>query len=382
MGFRNKVKNNVPKVELQSITTLVAGSYKTGKTRLWKEVTEKHYSNPDDALLIAFEDGYETWEINNIVPVHQEGTDKSLWKVWNFFKKEIVPGLVDEAKTGRITKLIGIDTVDRAIDAATAWLLYDRSKKYGKQFLSVQEITDTKKENGWTALFDELKKPFDTLKNAGYGLFYIAWTKEKETTLYDGNKYNSVQLMMSNTGRKVFESQSSLICCLFNETNILDKNGEELEENIKDKKGRDVGTNFHETKTMMYFRPSEYIDIAGGRYTNLPDKVEYSADNFLKVFKEAVEGNLDKTTDSVDSLKKAEQKAREEKTKKTVDKLENDPNELLEKVNNIVDSMTKEQKIKAAGEFQKAFGVKNYKQEEGNREHLKKALEIVTAITK
>jgi hypothetical protein len=382
MGFRDKVKNNVPKVELQSITTLVAGSYKTGKTRLWKEVTEKHYNNPDDALLIAFEDGYETWEIDNIIPVHAEGTDKNLWKVWDFFKKEVVPGLVDEAKTGRITKLIGIDTVDRAIDAATAWLLYDRSKKYGKQFLSVQEITDTKKENGWTALFDELKKPFDTLKNAGYGLFYIAWTKEKETTLYDGSKYNSVQLMMSNTGRKVFESQSSLICCLFNETNILDKNGVDLEENIKDKKGKDVATNFHETKTMMYFRPSEYIDIAGGRYTNLPEKVEYSADNFLKVFKEAVEGNLTKTKDSIDDLKKAEQEAREDKTKLNVEKLENDPDELLEKIDDIVKDMIKEQKIKAAAEFKNEFGTPDYHKLAGDTKKLKRVLEIVTEITK
>lgn len=382
MGFRDKVKNNVPKVELQSITTLVAGSYKTGKTRLWKEVTEKHYSNPDDALLIAFEDGYETWEIDNIIPVHAEGTDKTLWKVWDFFKKEVVPGLVDEAKTGRITKLIGIDTVDRAIDAATAWLLYDRSKKYGKTFLSVQEITDTKKENGWTALFDELKKPFDTLKNAGYGLFYIAWTKEKETTLYDGSKYNSVQLMMSNTGRKVFESQSSLICCLFNETNILDKNGVDLEENIKDKKGKDVATNFHETKTMMYFRPSEYIDIAGGRYTNLPEKVEYSADNFLEVFKEAVEGNLTKTKDSMDDLKKAEQEAREDKTKLNVEKLENDPDELLEKVDDIVKDMVKEQKIKAATEFKKEFGTPDYRKLSGDTKKLKRVLEIVNEITK
>ena len=45
--------------------------------------------------------------------------------------------------------------------------------------------------------------------------------------------------MMNNTGRKVFESQASLICCLHNETSVLDKHGNELEENLTDKKNRE-----------------------------------------------------------------------------------------------------------------------------------------------
>lgn len=379
-GFRNKVKNNKPKVELQSITTLVAGTYKAGKTRLWKEVTELHYLTPDDVLLMAFEDGYETWEIDNIVPLHKEGTDDTLWKVWEFFKKTVVPDLVKEAKDGRITKLIGTDTADRAIDACSAWILYDRGKKYAKTFVSLQDISDNTKENGWTVLYEELKKPFDTLKNAGYGLFHLAWAKEKETTLYDGMKYNSIQLMMNNTGRKVFESQASLICCLHNETSVLDKHGNELEENLTDKKNREKASNFHETKTMMYFRPSDYIEIAGGRFTNLPEKVEYGAETFLNVFEEAVKGQLKKTTQTVDELKKEEQEEREEKVKEMADKLENDPDEVLSQIDGIISSMEQKQKVEASVEFEKAFKVKNYKQEKGNLENLKIALDIVTKI--
>ena len=383
MGFRNKVKKNVPKVELQSIITLVAGGYKTGKTRLWKEVTEAHYSSPEEALLLAFEDGYETWELDEIVPLHAEGTDDTLWKVWDFFKKQVVPDLVKEAKEGRIAKLIGVDTADRAIDACTAWILHNRGKKYGKDFVSLQDISDNTKENGWSALSEELRKPFDTLKNAGYGLFYIGWTKEKETTLHNGLKYNSIQLMMNNTGKKVFESQASLICCLFNETTVYDRTGKELEDNIKDKKNRDVATNFHETKTMMYFRPSEFVEIAGGRYTDLPEKVEYSAENFLKVFEDAVKGQLKKTNKSVEEIKVTEQQERQEKANETADKLEaenNDPKAILKKVDDIVSKMTQEQKVKAAEGFEKEFKVKNYKQEAGNVENLKKALKIVEDI--
>lgn len=383
MGFRSKVKKNTPKVELQSIITLVAGGYKTGKTRLWKEVTELHYDTPDESLLLAFEDGYETWELDNIVPLHEEGTDKELWKVWDFFKRSVVPDLVQEAKDGRIVKLIGVDTVDRAIDACVAWVLNDRNKKYGKTFESLQDVSESTngKENGWTALYDELKKPFDTLKKAGYGLFYIGWTKEKETTLHNGLKYNAIQLMMAGTGKKVFESQASLICCLHNEVTVLDKGGNELGDNIKDKKGKEKATNFHETKTMMYFRPSEYIEIAGGRYTNLPDKVDYSAEGFLKVFEEAVQGQLKKTDKTVEEIKVDQEKLRQEKAVELADKFENDPAQIMSQVDAAVAGMSKEQKQEAATEFEKVFKVKNYKQEKDNIENLKTALEIVNKIT-
>ena len=382
MSFRKKVKSNKPKVALESITTLVAGGFKTGKTHLWKLISELHYASPDDTLLLAFEDGYETWELENIVPLHAEGTDDTLWKVWEFFKKEVVPGLVKEAKEGRITKLIGTDTADRAIDACVAWIIHDRSRKYGKTFVSLQDISDNTQENGWTALYDELKKPFDTIKNAGYGLFHLSWTKEKETVLYDGKKYNSVQLMMNNTGKKVFESQASLICCLYNETVVLDKHGNELEENIKDKKGKEKASNFHETRTMMYFRPSEYIDIAGGRFTNLPEKVEYSGEAFLQVFEDAVLGQLKKTTQTYDELKVEQEVEREEKTQELAEKLENDPDLLFAQVEESISSMTVAQKTKAAEEFKKAFGTNNYRQEKGNADNLKIALDIVHKVVK
>ena len=296
--------------------------YKSGKTRLWKELTELHYPNdPDAALLIPFEPGYETWELSNIVPVLEKGSGEDEWKVWDYFKKEVVTGLVQEAKDGkRVTKLIGIDTADRCIDAATAWILNNRSQKYAQKFSSLQEIGDKTSENGWTLLYEEIKKQIDALRNSGYGIMALAWTKEKETTLFDGKKYNSVELMMHNTGKKIFESQSHLICCLFNEVRLLDKEGEELEENLTNKKGKEIGTKFHETEVYMYFRPTQYIAIAGGRYTNLPEKVPYSAENYMKVFEEAVLGQLKDTTKTIKQLKKEEKKDKEDKIKNIVEK--------------------------------------------------------------
>lgn len=387
MSWRKKVTNNTPKVELHSIDSLVAGSYKTGKTRLWKEATELHYASPEDVLLLAFEAGYETWELDNIIPIHKEGSDEELWKVWEFFKKEVVPGLVKEAKEGRVTKLLGIDTADRCIDAATAWVLKDRAKKYGVPggIASLQALGDASgnKENGYTALYDEMKKPFDALKNAGYGKMSLAWTKEKETTLYNGMKYNSIELMMHSTGRKIFESQASLICCLFNEVSVLDKSGNELNENIKDKKQREKGSNFHETRTVMVFRPTEYISIAGGRYTDLPEEpVEYSAQNFLKVFEDAVKGQLKKTTKNIEELKVEQQQERDEQAKEYAEQVEEQQsaNELI----SLIDTETKrftsnDLKDRVVPRFTELLGSPNYRKS-NDPEALQKALEFIKSV--
>ena len=373
-GFRKAVKKVVPKVDLQSYNVLIAGGFKAGKTRLWKEVMELHYPDePEAGLLLAFEPGYNTWELESVVPMHDYD--------WRFFKNEVVKGLLEEAKTSRVTKVIGIDTADRMMDMATEYILEEMSKKYGKKFTSLQEITESVKgENGYILLKNEVWKQIDLLKNAGYGFFWLAWTKEKETTTIDGLKYNSVELKMSKTGADIFESQADLICCLFSEVKVLDKDGNELDENLKDKKGRDLASNFHTTETYMYFRPSNYISIAGGRFTELPEKVPYSAEAFMKVFEDAVKGQLKKTKKSVEELKNEEVEKREEKAKEFVEKVENDPKELFEKIEEIIKEMTGEQKKLAAAKFKEAFGVNNYKQEEGNSENLKIALDIVTEI--
>ncbi|MNC23032.1 hypothetical protein D3C75_710440 [compost metagenome] len=82
-----------------------------------------------------------------------------------------------------------------------------------------------------------------------------------------------------------------MICTLFNEVKVFDKEENELDDNIKDKKGRDKESNFHSTQVVMVFRPNEFVSISGGRYDNLPyEPVPYSSKAFLKVYEEAVIG--------------------------------------------------------------------------------------------
>lgn len=374
MSFRKTVKNIVPKVDLQSYMLGIAGGYKSGKTRLWKELIETFYPEQKEAgLLLAFEPGYNTWELDSVIPMHDYD--------WKFFKGEVVKGLLEEAKNGRVTKVLGIDTADRLMDMATDYILDELNKKYGKSMKTLQEVSETiKGKNGYMLLKQEVWKQIDLLKNAGYGIIWLAWTKEKETTTRDELKYNSIELKMSKTGADIFESQADLIVTLHNEVTVMDKNGNELEENLKNKGGKEQAAKYHSTEAYMYFLPSSYIGIGGGRFTDLPEKVPYGVENFLGVFENAVKGQLKKNTKSITELKSEEDQVREEKAKEFVDKVnELNPNEVLEEINSLVSNIERDKKIELSEKFKEAFGEGNYKQLT-TVEELTKALEIVKSF--
>ncbi|PCK18303.1 hypothetical protein CEY02_19070 [Bacillus pumilus] len=374
MSFRKKVKNIVPKVDLQSYMIGIAGGYKSGKTRLWKELIETFYPEQKEAgLLLAFEPGYNTWELDSVIPMHDYD--------WRVFKGEVVKGLLEEAKSGRVTNVLGIDTADRLMDMATEYILDELNKKYGKKMKTLQEVAETiKGTNGYMLLKQEVWKQIDLLKNAGYGIIWLAWTKEKETTTRDDLKYNSIELKMSKTGADIFESQADLIVTLHNEVTVMDKNGNEIEENLKNKGGKEQAAKHHSTEAYMYFLPSSYIGIGGGRFTDLPEKVPYGVENFLEVFENAVKGQLKKNTKSITELKSEEDQVREEKAKEFVDKVnEPNPNEILEEINSLVSDIERDKKLELSEKFKEAFGEGNYKQLK-TVEELTKALEIVKSF--
>ncbi|KAF6565380.1 AAA family ATPase [Paenibacillus sp. EKM202P] len=371
---KTAVSKNVPKVDLQAYNVLVAGGFKAGKTRLWKEVMELFYPNdPEAGLLLAFEDGYTSWELESIIDMHNRD--------WKFFREVVVKNLVEEAATGRVSKVLGIDTVDRMWSMAEEYIIETYTKKYGKKFVSLQDITESVKElNGHTLTKQEVWTQIDILKKSGYGFFWLCWTKERETTTIDDVKFQSIELALSKSGRDIFESQAHLITTLFNEVIVTDKEGNELEENKKNKSGKEIASKFHKSEVVMYFRPSNYISIGGGRFTDLPDKVEYSAENFLKVFEDAVKGQLKTTTKSVQELKVEQEQERNEDAKEfaEAESATVAADELIEKIHKQKERFTNAQLTEfIVPEFKKILGTASYPTV-SDTEALSNAVEFIT----
>jgi hypothetical protein len=209
----------------------------------------------------------------------------------------------------------------------------------------------------------------------------LVWSKEKETTLRNGNKFMSIDMMMSATGKKIFESQASLICALYNDTVILDKDGNELEENIKDKKGKDKASAFHETQVMMLFRPNEFVSIGGGRYVNLPSEpVPYSSKEFMRIYEEAVKGQMDAESKKNIVQIEEEQEAVQEKLAQEFAESEEKKASAEDLINDIqveVDKLNQSEKTeKIVPKFKEIFGTPNFRSI-SDTDLLQKALEFV-----
>ena len=134
----------------------------------------------------------------------------------------------------------------------------------------------------------------------------------------------------------------------------------------------------------MYFRPSEYIGIAGGRYTDLPEKVDYSAEGFLEVFENAVKGQLKKTKATVEELDKQQEESRDEKAKEVV-KEEESRQSLADLISQVDNEVTRLRGIKKAGQigtkFQELFGGKaNGYKTSSDVEALQQALDLARSI--
>jgi hypothetical protein len=370
LGFRDKVIENIPNVDLQSYKLLIVGQIKSGKTRMWKELMELLYpNNPEAGLLFAWEDGYKSWKLNSLIPLHEYPN------AWEYFKTEIVPDLIKESKENPVTKVLGFDTIDKMHEAVSKYVLKKMSAKYARTFTSIGEIGNSTKnaDNGYTLIAEEINGEMKKLKNAGYGLLWLGWTKENETETVDGLKFQSLEMALSNSARKPFESQADLICCLYPETKVLNKAGDELEENAVNKGGKEIASKFHSTEVFMYFRSNNYINISGGRFLDLPEKVPYGVKNFMEVFENAVKGQLD-DGENIEKLRTQEIKNREDHAKGLPEK---DSKETIEDIVEQIKAVAIEKKSKKIKGINPILGDMKYETVEVAKEVLRKINELV-----
>jgi hypothetical protein len=126
------------------------------------------------------------------------------------------------------------------------------------------------------------------LRSSGYSIFILAHTKFKDKTdPMTGEKYEQ----LTNNLRSDYYNAVAHIAQMI--TTIT------IEREIKE--GKQVGE-----KRVMYFRPNGIVD-AGGRFTNLPEKLELSAENFMSAFEIGVKSSFLDGVSDTDLEKKKEQ---------------------------------------------------------------------------
>ena len=339
------IKRNKVKVDLASYPHyILMGEPKVGKTYTMYELAKLEYSL-DEMLLISCgsEQGYKS-----LADIQYE-------EVLKFSKKEdsngdrgfvqVVDDLVKNHKELGI-KMVVIDTLDTLFDIATEHVMEESRRQTGKVSKSLNDCFGGYMR-GRDRLLELVMNEIHKLDRLPIALFILGHTKykgKKDTLTND--EYEQLTTNLRFDFYSPVSNSAQMIVNLATERVIED--------------GVQV-----DAKRYMYFTSNGLVDC-GSRFEDLPEKLELSAENFMKAFRIGVENSLKKSDikHDVEELRKEEKKEQEleakqvqqeveqqekEEQQKSVDELKSQLKDKLKDTNakNIVKEFMKEKNIKS-----------------------------------
>lgn len=301
------IKPNEVKCDLGSYVHYWRGTMKSGKSRLFYDLLKLHYGDLKKGLLIAIgnEIGYKTMDG---IYAYETPT----WEVL----EELVDELV-ENKSQYGFSLVAFDTVDELVRLATEEVkrLHKKAKGVTVEFNACfGGYGEPRKKLG-----ELINNIYGRLERAGYGIVFIGHTRTKDVKVKNGEDYQKLGSNLNEDYDGIFANHSDIVMTIMEEREV---NENKIVENVT---------------RYMHFRSDGFVDC-GGRFTDLPDKLEYGAENYLKAFEQGVRGAIEgKITDKeldkrrkaevADRLKHAEEFIKSEKE----DKVDEDRNEEIRK---------------------------------------------------
>lgn len=341
------IQPNEPKALLEDYITLCYGVPKSGKTSLFYKLAKAKFDGDlSKALLLGFEKGYKALRGLHAVDIPD----------WQSFL-DLLDQLVDNFDEISY-RWIGIDTLDIMYQYASEYVV--RKERIARKDAKIKTISDIPWGGGYQLVDEQLQGAMDKLVKAGFGLFLITHSTEKKFESRNGTSFDQTTVTLPTRARNTFVNASDFIIFISVE---------------KEKEGKTLVDSRY-----IYFRSDEDI-LAGSRFENVPEKIEYSAEGFLEVFDNAVLDSYGGDEDAVEDARESQSEEREERTKEYREekKSEASTGSLIEEINNAVGEMTKEQQTELKKQLKAEFKSVNYKKYE-TVEQLEKTLAISNAV--
>ena len=257
-----KPKINEVKVDLASYRHYWRGIKKVGKTTLFRDLISTLYNGDlSNGLLISIgnEDGYKALDglYYDVAPNWQELDD-------------IVNDLIENKEENNY-KFVCFDTVDELISIGQKEIIRLHTREKGQKpsgFMGCFGGYNEPKRR-LTALIDGV---MTRLSRAGYGLIWIGHTKYKDIEEKDGTKYQMLTSNLTNDYDLIFSAKADI--------NMIISVEKEADHN-----------RLTNSQRYMYFRNDGFVD-AGGRFSNIEEKVEFSAQNYIDAVTEAIKAEI------------------------------------------------------------------------------------------
>lgn len=295
------IKRNRVKLELGSYPPiLIMGERKIGKSTLMYNLAELEYSL-DEMLLISCgkEKGFKALDDIQYEEC-RVWTKKEDEKTGERGFVQVVDDIVKNNNELGL-KMVVIDTLDTLFDIGEEDVLKQHLREK-KQICKSLNDAFGGFQRGRDRLLEMIEEEIDKLDRMGIAVFILAHTKNKDKTdPLSGDKYE----MLTNNLRADLYTPIADSCQMI--VNVA------IERQIEE--GVQTGE-----KRMMFFRSNGLIDC-GGRFNDLPEKLELSAENFMEAFKQGVKGAMRKkvSDEDLEKLKKEEIKENETVAKTIVE---------------------------------------------------------------
>lgn len=296
-------KMNKVKVDLCSYPPyMMLAPKKFGKTTFWYNLVREAWGDDKKGLLISFgnEEGYHSLD----------GIQVEVAKEWDAeYDKDtelrgfvqIVDDIIDNNEEYGL-KGVCFDTLDTMVDVATKEILRQHKKEKGTVCKTLNEAFSGY-GRGKLRLLSIMNEQIERLRDAGLAVFILCHIKNKEKTdLMSGEKYEQITNNLTDDIYSNFADSAQMVM-----VGALDR---EI-----------VAGKIVSEERVVYLRGNSSVD-AGGRFTDVPEKIELSPRAFLDAFEEAVKASIKSKNDdkTISKMKSEEEKERKSKAEKSKEK--------------------------------------------------------------
>lgn len=279
-----KYKVNTVKCDIGSYIHYWRGIKKVGKTTLFYNLVQEQYKDLNKGLLISIGDEIGFNALDGLVYAEAP--------TWADLV-EIVDDLVDN-KADNDFAVIALDTADEMIKLAKDECIRLHRKKTGQtvEFNACFGGYGSGRDKVVTLVDDILAR----LRKAGYGIIIIGHTKIRDIKEKNGIEYQQLTSNLSSDYDGIFANKADIVMTIAVEKEV------------------DEDKHINGTTRYMWFRTDGFVD-AGGRFADMPERVEYGAKNYIDAFEEGVKNAIKKPVSDkeIQARKKAEVEEREEK---------------------------------------------------------------------
>lgn len=331
-------KTNRVKCDIGSYIHYWRGIKKVGKTTLFYDLVQEQYHDLDKGLLIAIGDEIGYQALDGLVYVE--------CPTWEDIE-DVITELV-ENKADNNFEVIGLDTVDEWIKLAKEEVkrLHKKAKGQAVEFNACFGGYGAPRDKVIELVDDQLAR----LRKAGYGLVLIGHTKLRDIKEKNGDEYQQLTSNLSSDYDGIFANKADIVMTIA------------VEKNIDENKHIDGTTRY------MWFRSDGFVD-AGGRFSCMPERVEYGADKYIQAFETGVKGAINGKITDKDIQKRKEEEVSERKESATKFAKESKENKIdVERNAELVAIIqAKYSSLEDATEFKALMvenGVKNFKNPE------------------